>query len=150
VIVQNHPSKLSFKFSLQNYPPKLAFKIILQNYPSLLQANGHCLNTNPPHVSKSMYDFNDEIRRHLEEFFFVHPVFMYPDAPVISAGKAAELLNLLFISSLFWVVMRRCLVVSYRRYGTAYRSHLKGSSSRRRLLDPDGADRLSRNVGGLL
>jgi len=31
-------------------------------------------------------------------------------------------------SSVFWDVMQRMLLVSYRRFGTTYRSHLQGSS----------------------
>ena len=29
-------------------------------------------------------------------------------------------------SALFWVVTRRVVIISYRRFGTAYRSHLQG------------------------
>ena len=38
-----------------------------------------------------------------------------------------------FWSSLFWDVMRRRLVVIYERFGTTYRSHLQGSSSKNPL-----------------
>jgi len=31
-------------------------------------------------------------------------------------------------SSVFWDVTQRVLLVSYRRFGTTYRSHLQGSS----------------------
>ena len=34
-----------------------------------------------------------------------------------------------FRSSLFWYVTQRRLVVSYRRFGKTYRSHLQGSST---------------------
>ena len=37
-------------------------------------------------------------------------------------------------SSLFWDDTDRRLVVSYRRFGTTYRSHRRGSSSPRRIL----------------
>jgi hypothetical protein len=54
-------------------------------------------------------------------------------------------------SSLFRGVMQLGLVVSYRRFGTTYLSHLLGSSSPRRLLDcltPEiVTNMLSRNVG---
>jgi len=32
-------------------------------------------------------------------------------------------------TALFWVITQRVLVISYRRFGTTYRSHLQGSSS---------------------
>jgi hypothetical protein len=38
-------------------------------------------------------------------------------------------------SSPFWDVTHRRLVVGYRRFGTAYRSHLQASSRPRRILD---------------
>jgi hypothetical protein len=44
------------------------------------------------------------------------------------------------ITALFWVVTQRVMVISYRCFGTPYRSHRQGSSE-------DGTDRLSRNVG---
>jgi hypothetical protein len=54
-------------------------------------------------------------------------------------------------SSLFWDVTQRRLVVSYRRFGTSYRSQLQGSIFKGRTVDwlihEDGTDRLSRNVG---
>ena len=39
----------------------------------------------------------------------------------------------------FWVIMQLVVVISYRHFGTIYRTHLQGVS--------DGTDRLSRNVG---
>jgi hypothetical protein len=36
--------------------------------------------------------------------------------------------------SLFWDVTQRILVVTYRRFGTTYQTHLQGSSSPRRCL----------------
>jgi len=38
-------------------------------------------------------------------------------------------------SSLFWDVTHSRFVVSYRRFGAAYQSHLQASSSPRRILD---------------
>jgi len=49
-------------------------------------------------------------------------------------------------SALFWDVMRCRLVISYRHFGTTYRSRLKSQAER--SLDPeDGTDSLFRNVG---
>jgi hypothetical protein len=51
-------------------------------------------------------------------------------------------------SPLFWDFMQLGLVVSYRRFGKTYLSHLPGSSNPRRLLDcltPE--DSLFRNIG---
>ena len=42
-------------------------------------------------------------------------------------------------TALFWVITQRVVVISYRRFGTIYRTHLQGV--------PDGTVRLSRNVG---
>ena len=50
----------------------------------------------------------------------------------------------------FWVITQRLVVISYRRFGTTYRSHLRGSSVLNHfgLLNPgEGTGRLSRNVG---
>jgi len=33
-------------------------------------------------------------------------------------------------SALFWVIMQRIVVISYRRFGTAYRSHHQGTRLR--------------------
>jgi hypothetical protein len=57
---------------------------------------------------------------------------------------------------LFSGITQRLIVILYRRFGAAYRSHLQGSGSPRRskkklFLDfltlEDGTDMLSRNVG---
>ena len=39
-------------------------------------------------------------------------------------------------SAVFWYFTQRRVVVSGRRFGTTYQSHLQGSSSSKRLLDP--------------
>jgi len=44
--------------------------------------------------------------------------------------------------ALFWVISQRVMVISYRRFGTNYRSHLQWT-----IIPEDGADRLSRKVG---
>jgi len=43
-------------------------------------------------------------------------------------------------TALFWVITQRVVVISYRRFGTTYRSHPQG------CYPDDGTDRLSRNV----
>ena len=54
-------------------------------------------------------------------------------------------------TGLFWIIRQRVAVISYRRFGTTYRSH-HGSRIQKQFwigfLNPeDGTDRLSRNVG---
>jgi len=39
------------------------------------------------------------------------------------------------VSLLFWDVTQRRLIVTYRRFGTVYRSHLQGPSSQRTWLN---------------
>jgi len=46
-------------------------------------------------------------------------------------------------SALFWDITQRTAVISYRRFGTTYRSPLRGSKNPRRK----GPKWLSRNVG---
>jgi len=49
-------------------------------------------------------------------------------------------------TALLWVITQRVVVISYRRFGTTYRSHLQGPIFG--FLNPeDGRDSLSRNVG---
>jgi hypothetical protein len=53
-------------------------------------------------------------------------------------------------TELFWVVTQQVVVISYRRLGTTYRSHLQGPKIRKAegFLTPEYVtDRLSRNVG---
>jgi hypothetical protein len=52
-------------------------------------------------------------------------------------------------TALFWVITQRVVVISYRRFGTTYWSHLQGSKSQEKeFLTPyNGTDRLFRNVG---
>jgi hypothetical protein len=47
----------------------------------------------------------------------------------VLAGQELPLLR----SAPFWDIMRRRMVIVYRRFGTTYRSHLQGSSW---TLDP--------------
>jgi hypothetical protein len=61
---------------------------------------------------------------------------------------------MLMTSALFWDITQRRVVILYRRFGTTYRSNLKGSSYHevmKSFLDfltrEDGTDMLSRNVG---
>jgi hypothetical protein len=54
----------------------------------------------------------------------------------------------MLMTSVFWVITRRRVVIVYRRFGTTYRSHLQGSKFRVGILTlEDGTDTLSRNVG---
>jgi hypothetical protein len=65
-----------------------------------------------------------------------------------SRGKALRTLKTTF--SFFWDIINRRVVIVYRRFVTAYRSHLQGSRSPRRkafFTLEDGPDTLSRNVG---
>ena len=54
-------------------------------------------------------------------------------------------------TALFWVIMQWVVVISYRHFGTAYRSHLWGSRIQKNpkwFLNPeDGTNSLSWNVG---
>jgi len=52
-------------------------------------------------------------------------------------------------TTLFWVITRRVVVISYRRFATTYRSHPQGSRilSFGFLRPKDGTDRLYWNVG---
>jgi hypothetical protein len=63
-----------------------------------------------------------------------------PLAPKHAACKQYSVLmqTVAVRTALFWVVMQRVLVISYRRFGTTYGFHPQGSRS---------TDRLSRNVG---
>jgi hypothetical protein len=52
-------------------------------------------------------------------------------------------------STLFWDFAQRTVVIPHRRFGTTYRSHIKGLSSHEDLdclTFKDGTDRLSQNV----
>jgi len=40
---------------------------------------------------------------------------------------------ILFVILLFGDVVRRRLIIRYRRFGTTYRSHIEGSSSARKI-----------------
>ena len=44
-------------------------------------------------------------------------------------------------TELFWIIMQRVVVMSYRRFGTTYRSHLQGVKNKK-----NGTDSLSRKV----
>jgi hypothetical protein len=54
---------------------------------------------------------------------------------------------LLMKSALFWGIMRRRVVIVYRRFGTTHRFHIHGSFLLELLARVDGTDALSRNVG---
>jgi hypothetical protein len=56
------------------------------------------------------------------------------DIPTLSCTKSASVYFSKFLrtksdlrTALFWVITQRVVVISYRRFGTAYRSHLQGS-----------------------
>jgi len=49
-------------------------------------------------------------------------------------------------TALFWAIMQRVVVISYRRFGTTYRTHLQRSRYFFLILE-DGTEKLSRNVG---
>jgi hypothetical protein len=50
-------------------------------------------------------------------------------------------------SALLWVTTQPTVVISYRRFGTTYRSHLNGLEDGTRMTVEDGIGRLPRNVG---
>jgi hypothetical protein len=50
-------------------------------------------------------------------------------------------------TALFWAITPRVVVITYRRFGTTYKSHLKGPGIPGFLTLEDGTSRLSRNVG---
>jgi hypothetical protein len=49
-------------------------------------------------------------------------------------------------TALFWVITQRVVVISYRRFGTTYRSRLQVSRISS-FIPEDGTDMMSRNVG---
>jgi hypothetical protein len=49
-------------------------------------------------------------------------------------------------SAVLWDIAKLCVVILYRRFGTAYRFHI-GRVVFDFLILEDGTDRLSRNVG---
>jgi hypothetical protein len=56
------------------------------------------------------------------------------------------MLEIQFKSMLYWDLTQRLLVVDYLRFGTTYRSHLQGTSSKDLMTFEEGIQRLSRNV----
>jgi len=47
-------------------------------------------------------------------------------------GKDERIVTMQFMrTAVFWVVTQRAVVIPYRRFGTTYRSHLKGSKIQR-------------------
>jgi hypothetical protein len=51
---------------------------------------------------------------------------------VVSAGQSGavgttRICYTTFRAAIFWVITQRVVVISYRRFGTTYRSHLQGS-----------------------
>jgi hypothetical protein len=50
--------------------------------------------------------------------------------------------------AIFWDITQRVVVISYRRFGITYPSHLEESNSRVKIVAlEDETNRLSRNVG---
>jgi hypothetical protein len=71
-------------------------------------------------------------------------------------GLAANGETRVMRTALFWAITQRVVAISYRIFGTTYRSHRQVSRIQI-LLDPfgflkpeDGTDRLFRNVGKIL
>jgi hypothetical protein len=100
----------------------------------------------PSYIQNSAFNLATAILLHI----FTSSPFVILSLDAVKFEQTINDANFMLRSALFWGITQRRVVIFYRRFGTTYRSHLKGSRSPLFLaffpLD-DGTETLSRNVG---
>jgi len=86
-------------------------------------------STYSPHFTYILKSYYEKLMRARSNFFppfvFHFPLYISPLKP-LKVARFFKILGDVSLTALFWVIIQRVVVNSYRRFGTTHRSHLQG------------------------